>query len=55
MTIFDQTFFFYHFMNKLFFPKVAEQAIYFPKFAEQSFFSQKNHSPPGIKWSAPYG
>ena len=41
-------------MNKLFFsPQVAEQTIYFPKFAEQSFFSQKNHSPPGIKWSAP--
>ena len=46
MTIFDQTFFSYHFINKLFFfPKVAEQTIYFRKFAEQSFFSQKNHSP----------
>ena len=46
----DQTFF--H-EQTIFFPQVAEQTIYFLKFAEQSFFSQKNHSPPGIKWSAP--
>ena len=50
----DQTFFLYHFMNKLFFShKGLNKLFIFQNLLNNLFFSQKTIAPAGIKWSAP--
>ena len=51
----DQTFFFYHFMNKLFFShKQLNKLFIFQNLLSNLFFHKKTIAPPpGIKWSAP--
>ena len=37
----------------IFFLNITEQIIFFTHTIEQTIFLRKNHTPPGIKWSAP--